>query len=151
MGFVFDNTEGDKILDRMLDMADDIDDKVGTYASELSFELFREDPPFAYVSTAEEACDSVGTWSAIRLVAKYEKDNFGEMQTEIDPCRIANVCVYIYGEFFLNQSEHLQRVWDNKLTKRDINKIKKELQHFLDYGVSSRMFDGMVWDEYGTY
>lgn len=73
------------------------------------------------------------------------------MHSEIDPCHIANMCVYIYGGFFLNQSEHLQRVWDSKLTKRDINKIKKELQAFLNEGVSSRMFDGMVWDEYGTY
>ena len=151
MGFVFDNTEDDKILDKMLDMADAIDEKVGTYACDLHDELFNEDLPFAYVSTAEEACDSVGTWSAIRLVNKYEQDNFGEMQTEIDPCRIANMCVYIYGGFFLRQSEHLQRKWDSKLTKRDINKIKKELQTFLNEGVSHREFDGMVWDEYGTY
>ena len=73
------------------------------------------------------------------------------MHTEIDPCHIANMCVYIYGVFFLNQSEHLQRKWDSKLTKRDINKIKKELQTFLNEGVSHREFDGMVWDEYGTY
>lgn len=31
MGVVFDNTEDDKILDRMLAMANAIDDKVGTY------------------------------------------------------------------------------------------------------------------------
>ena len=30
MGFVIDNTEDDDILDRMLDMADNIDGKVGT-------------------------------------------------------------------------------------------------------------------------
>ena len=117
MGFVFDNTEDDKVLDRMLSMADDIDDKVGTYACDLQDELFREEPAFIYVSTAEEACDSVGTWSAIRLVMKYEQDNFGQVHTEIDPCHIANMCVYIYGGFFLNQSEHLQRKWDSKLTK----------------------------------
>lgn len=151
MGFVFDNTEDDEILDRMLSMANAIDGKVGTYACDLHNELFNEEPAFPYVSWAEAACDSVGTWSAIRLVFKYEQDNFGQVHTEIDPCHIANMCVYIYGRFFLNQSEHLQRKWDSKLTKRDINKIKKELQTFLDEGVSSRCFDGMVWDEYGTY
>lgn len=151
MGFVFDNTENDEILDRMLIMADAIDGKVGTYACDLRDELFNEDPPFIYGSQAEAACDSVGTWSAIRLVMKYEQDNFGQVHTDIDPYRVANMCVYIYGEFFLNQSAHLQRVWDKKLTKQDINKIKKELQTFLDVGVSHRTFDGMVWDEYGTY
>lgn len=41
MGFVIDNTEDDDILDRMLDMADNIDGKVGTYACDLQDELFR--------------------------------------------------------------------------------------------------------------
>ena len=151
MGFVFDNTEDDKVLDRMLVMANAIDGKVGTYGCDLHNELFNEDPAFIFVSQAEEACDSVGTWSAIRLVNKYEQDNYGDMHSEIDPCCIAIMCVYIYGEFFLNKSKHLQRKWDSKLTKRDINKIKKELQTFLNEGVSHREFDGMVWDEYGTY
>lgn len=151
MGFVFDNTEDDKILDRMLGMADSIDNKVGTMACDLHDALFNEDYAFIHEAVAIEACDSVGVWSAIRLVYKYEQDNFGKMGTAIEPCKIANMCVYIYGEFFLNQSEHLQKVWDKKLTKRDINKIKKELQTFLDEGVSYRNFDGMVWDEYGAY
>lgn len=151
MGFVFNNTEDDKILTRMLEMADSIDNKVGTAGCDLHDALFNKDYAFTHVGTAEEACDSVGTWSAIRLVQKYEQDYFGEMGTEIEPCRIANMCVYIYGEFFLRQSEHLQNKWEKELTKRDINKIKKELQTFLDDGVSYCHFDGMVWDEYGAY
>ena len=151
MGFVFDNTEDDKILNRMLGMADSIDNAVGTIACDLHDALFNEDYAFIHEAVAIEACDSVGVWSAIRLVSKYEQDNLGQMGTAIEPCKIANMCVYIYGEFFLNQSEHLQKVWDKKLTKRDINKIKKELQTFLDEGVSYRNFDGMVWDEYGAY
>lgn len=151
MQFKFDNTDNDRILARMLDMATCIDDAVGTYGCDLQSQLFNEDYAFSISSYAEEACESVGTWSAIRLVAQYEKDNFGEVQTEIEPCKIANWCVYIYGEFFLNKSETLQKAWDRELTKRDINKIKKELQHFLDEGVTYRGFDGMVWDYYGSY
>ena len=151
MDFVFDNTEDDKILDRMLEMADSIDNAVGTIACDLHDTLFNESDAFIHEAVAIEACDSVGIWSAIRLVSKYEQDNFGKMGTAIEPCKIANMCVYIYGEFFLRQSEYLQKVWDKKLTKRDINKIKKELQTFLDEGVSYRNFDGMVWDEYGAY
>lgn len=145
MGFVFDNTEDDKVLARMLEMADDIDNAVGTMACDLHDKLFNENYAFIHEAIAIEACDSVGTWSAIRLVYKYEKDNFGEMGTAIEPCKIADMCVYIYGEFFRRQSEHLQKVWNKKLTKRDIAKIKKELQTFLDEGVSYRHFDGMVW------
>lgn len=151
MQFKFDNTNNDRILARMLDIADSIDDAVGTYGCDLHSELFNEDYAFIYSSNAEEACESVGTWSAIRLVAQYEKDNFGNVHTEIEPCAIANMCVYIYGEFFLNQSKHLQKAWDRKLTKKDVSKIKKELQTFLNEGVSYRGFDGMVWGCYGTY
>lgn len=41
MGFVIDNTEDDDILDRMLDMANAIDGKVGTYACDLRDEHIR--------------------------------------------------------------------------------------------------------------
>lgn len=151
MQFKFDNTNNDRILARMLDMADSIDDAVGTYGCDLHSQLFNEDYAFTHTSDAEEACESVGTWSAIQLVAQYEKDYFDNVHTEIDPCAVANMCVYIYGEFFLNQSEHLQKAWDRELTKRDIHKIKKELQTFLDEGVSFSGFDRMVWDCYGSY
>ena len=101
--------------------------------------------------------DSVGVWSAIRLVHKYELDNYGESNTPIEPCRVANMLVYIYGEYMLNLSEHLHNRWDDELTSEDLDKIRKEI---IEWCVTylpdnkrsfSRPIDGLVWDEYQTY
>lgn len=152
MTIKYENPANDLILKRTMELFDTwIDECVGVNGSELCDRLFNEDYPFSYSGDAEEACASVGTWSAIRLVFKYEKDNFGEVFSEMEPSAIANQCVYIYGQFLLNKSEHLDTKWDKPLTKTDIKKIKKEVQKFFDEGVSYRDFDGMVWDYYGTY
>lgn len=152
MTIKYENPANDLILKRTVEMFDTwIDDCVGTSGCELCDRLFNDDYPFYYTGNAEEAVDSVGTWSVIRLVFTYERENFGEVFTEIDPGRIANQCVYIYGQFLLSKSEHLDKKWDEPLNKTDIKKIKKEIQNFFDEGVSYRNFDGMVWDYYGTY
>lgn len=152
MSIKYENPANDLILKRTMALFDNyIDECVGNSGWDVHDVIFNQDEAFIYDSAAAEACESVGTWSAIRLVFQYEKDNFGEVFTGVDPCKVANKCVYIYGEFLLNQSEHIQTKWDKRLNKTDIKKIKKEIQNFFDEGVSYLNFDGMVWDEYGTY
>lgn len=152
MTIKYENPANDLILNRTVEMFDNgIDECVGVEGAELHYALFNEEEAFCYASDAEDALTSVGTWSAIRLVSKYEHDYFGQLESDIDPCKIANMCVYIYGEFLLHQSEHLDKKWDKPLNKTDIKKIKKEIQNFFNEGVSYRNFDGMVWDEYGAY
>ena len=122
--------------------------------------LFNEDYAFIYDNEAEEAFDSVGVWSAIRLVHKYEMDNFGKSTTEVEPCKIANMLVYIYGEFLLAQVEHLQgEAWDRELTEEDLEIIAEQLEQWLeanapteaDKNYINRTLDGQVWDYYGAY
>ena len=122
--------------------------------------LFNEDYAFIHNNEAEEACDSVGTWSAIRLVKKYEEDNFGECHTEIEPCKIADMLVYIYGEFLLNQVKHLTgEAWDRELTDEDLEIIAGQVEQWLeanaptdaDRNYINRTIDGQVWDYYGAY
>lgn len=124
------NKENDEIFAKVCEILDERldDDAVGEYGYDLHNYLFNSVYAFIHDSEAEEACESVGTWSAIRLVQTYEKDNFGESTTEIEPCKIANMLVYIYGEFLLQQVEHLQdEVWNEALDSADIEKIKLEL------------------------
>ena len=142
-----------EILDERLDA-----DAVGQYGGDLHNYLFNEDYAFIHNNEAEEAVNSVGVWSAIRFVKKYEEDNFGECNTEIEPCKIANMLVYIYGEFLLAQVEHLQGdAWDRELTLEDVEQVKEELQAWLannlptDEHWQRRTLDGQVWDYYGTY
>lgn len=154
------NKENDEIFAKVCEILDERldDDAVGEYGYDLHNYLFNSVYAFVHDSEAEEACESVGTWSAIRLVQTYEKDNFGESTTEIEPCKIANMLVYIYGEFLLQQVEHLQdEVWNEALDSADIEKIKLELMAWLENNLPNdehwqrETLDGQVWDNYGTY
>lgn len=150
----------DHILRRTGQLFNDrLPDAVGQYGCDLHNFLFNEDYAFIHNNEAEEACNSVNTWSAIRLVNKYEEDNFGECNTEIEPCKIANMCVYIYGEFLLNQVEHLRgEAWDRELTTEDLEIIADQMAKWLELNAptdsdrySKREIDGQIWDYYGAY
>ena len=152
------NPENDHIFERACDLLDErLDGAVGEYGCDLHNYVFNEIFAFDNDKQAEVAVDSVGVWSAIRLVKKYEQDRFGESSTPIDPYRIGNMVVYIYGDFMLNLSEHLQNTWDDKLTAEDLDKVRKEIiewcvTYLPDNKRSSRRpIDGLVWDEYQTY
>lgn len=154
------NKENDLIFEKVCEILDKRlnDDAVGQYGCDLHNYLFNEGYVFIHESEAEEACESTGVWSAIRLVHTYEKDNFGEISTEIEPCKIANMLVYIYGEFLLQQVEHLRdEVLDEALDSADIEKIKLELMAWLEDNLPNDehwnriTLDEQVWDYYGAY
>ena len=155
------NISNDEILERTGELfSARLPESVGQYGCDLHNFLFNEEAGFNWDNEAETACESVGTWSAIRLVKKYEEDNFGECNTEIEPCKIANMLVYIYGEFLLAQVEHLQgEAWDRELTEEDLEIITEQLEQWLeanapteaDKNYINRTIDGQVWDYYGTY
>lgn len=154
------NINDDKILERAGDLFNDrIHEAVGQYGCDLHNFLFNEEYAFIFDNVAESAVDSVNVWSAIRLVRGYELDNFGECNTEIEPCKIANILVYIYGEFLLNQVEYLQgEAWDRELTEEDLDIIAEQLEQWLeanapteDNRYTNREIDGQVWDYYGAY
>lgn len=154
------NLNNDKIFSAMGEMFNArIESAKGEYGCDLHNHLFNEEQAFIYGGDAEEACDSVGTWSAIRLVHTYEKYNFGEVTTDIEPCRIANMLVYIYGEYLLNQVAYLQGdKWDEELTEEDLNIIVEKVEEWLELNLptesdrySKREFDVQVWDCYVAY
>lgn len=155
------NINDDKILERTGELFNDrLPEAIGQYGCDLHNFLFNEDYAFIYDNEAEEACDSVNVWSAIRLVKKYEEDYFGKCNTEISACKIANMLVYIYGEFLLAQVEHLQgEAWDRELTEEDLDIIAEQLEQWLeanapteaDKNYINRTLDGQIWDYYGAY
>nr|DAR95719.1 MAG TPA: hypothetical protein [Caudoviricetes sp.] len=154
------NINDDKILERTGKLFNDrLPDAVGQYGCDLHHYLFNTDYAFIYDNEAEEAVNSVNVWSAIRLVRQYEMDNFGESTTEIEPCKIANMLTYIYGEFLLAQLQYLQGdTWDCELTEEDLEIIAEQLEQWLEANVptqtdryTNREIDGQIWDYYGTY
>ena len=65
---------------------------------------FNEDYYIVYHSRAIDWLKShdIDTFEAIDIVKQYEEDNFGEFTTDINPERIVNMLVYIYGEEVLH-------------------------------------------------
>lgn len=147
----------DKIAERMFDLLNErLSDAVGQYGCDLHNYLFNEEPAFIYYNTAEDACERLGVFSAIRLVYKYEKDNFGEVGTEIESCKIANMLVYIYGEYLLQVSNAVDdEQWDRELTVEDLALIEGRIQKWCDENLPQneqyRTLDEQVWDYYGSY
>lgn len=154
------NIQNDLIFARTGELFNDrLADAVGQYGCDLHSYLFNEDYAFISDNEAEEACERVDVFSAIRLVQKYENDNFGASYTKIEPCKIANMLTYIYGEFLLAQVEHLQgEAWDRELTEEDLQIIAEQLENWLEANApnendryTNREIDGQVWDYYGAY
>lgn len=154
------NISNDKILERTGELfSDRLPEAVGQYGCDLHSFLFNEYYAFIFDDEAESAVDSVSVWSAIRLVCRYEMDNFGESITEIEPCKIANMLTYIYGEFLLAQVEHLGgEAWDRELTEEDLEVIAEQLEQWLEANAptendryTNREIDGQIWDYYGAY
>ena len=154
------NINDDKILDRTGELFNDrLPEAVGQYGCDLHHFLFNEDYAFIFDNVAESAVDSVGVWSAIRLVKNYEEDYFGKCNTDVEPCKIANMLVFIYGEFLLNQVEHLTgEALDRELTEEDLAIIAEQLEQWLeanapteaDKNYINRTLDGQEWDYYGA-
>lgn len=91
---------------------------INTYGCDLHNKLFNEDYFIIYHYKAIEwlkECE-VDTFDAIDTVFEYEKDNFGEVNTQINPESIVNMYAYIVGESVLSECEHLDKKWDVRLT-----------------------------------
>jgi hypothetical protein len=103
--------------------------QVGTYASDLHNELFNMDYFIIGTYQAKQFLNKYDIFEAIDKVNTYEKEHFGEVITEIsNPEKLVNMLAYIIGEELLSNCQTLQTKWDDRLTKTDLNKIKRELK-----------------------
>lgn len=88
------------------------------YYRDIHSEVFNSDYTYVYTQDAIEALEDYGTFTAIGEVVEYEKDNFGEVTTDLsDPTKVANMMVYILGESVIygrddDFSNKLDSVWD---------------------------------------
>lgn len=101
-------------------------------ASELHHHLYNEDYFIIGTYQAKEFLANKvdgGVFAALEKVREYELDNFGEMLTDVtDPEKLVNMYAYIVGEEALNECETLRKKWDGRLTDKDLDKIKAELE-----------------------
>jgi len=70
---------------------------------ELHNQIFNTDYYLVYTGECEDWLgDKV--FDVIRTITEYEKDNFGEVTTDLsDPCKLVNMYVYIVGEELIGE------------------------------------------------
>jgi len=95
--------------------------------ADLHHHLFNED---YFIIGHYQAQQFLGdqAFRAIEYVQDYEKDNFGEVSTEITDEKIANMFAYIAGEEILQRSKHLERCWDKPLNENSLKIIAMEIK-----------------------
>ena len=112
------------------DIIEKLEDEVGldAYGADLHNELCNTD---YFIIGRYQAKQFLGdnVFDAIEMIKDYEQSNFGEVTTDLsEPEQVANMLVYIIGEFVLSESDHLKEKWDDKLTSDDFTKIAKDLE-----------------------
>tara|TARA_R100001015_G_C4605784_1_gene160836 strand:- start:471 stop:836 length:366 start_codon:yes stop_codon:yes gene_type:complete len=109
------------------DILNKLNDYVDIYACDLHHELCNTD---YFIIGTYKAKQFLGaeTFEIIEMIKEYEQDNFGEVLTDFSNAeKVANMFAYIVGEEILNESNHLNEVWDDELKETDIKRIKEEI------------------------
>ena len=108
------------------------------YLCDLHNEVFNMD---MYTNNRDEAIkilDSLGAYSVIEEITRYEQDNFGEVNTHrlASPCDVLSMFWYIAGEEALAELAEdvpeFSDLWDEELTEDDclvlIDRFKKKME-----------------------
>ena len=115
----------DAIIESLTDGYDD-------YYCDLHNYLFNEDYHYCYTSEAKKALDEIGVFDAIGVIVEYEKDNFGEVNTDFtNPCDVANMLYYIVGEEVLYDLFDECELWDEVRDDEATEETNKALVQWL--------------------
>jgi hypothetical protein len=119
-----------EVLSHAIDGLVNIRDSI--YGCDLHNELFNTDYFIIGYYEAEQflkGCED-GIFGAIEIIKNYENDNFGEVSTDFSSSeKVANMYAYIKGEEILSESKTLQKKWDKRLSAKDLENIKTELEN----------------------
>ena len=104
---------------------------LGKEVSEIHNEVFNMDYfVIGYYQAEQYLIQHEGVFNAIADVQEYEKDNFGEVFTDLSSSeKVCNMLAYIKGEELLNSLDTIQEHWDNELTEEIQSLILEELNN----------------------
>lgn len=125
-----ENYEGDSQTfdDFFQEVYNDSERNIYTYEAQKDTDAFRNDE---YMDGYETMLD--GVWGAIDLVRQYEETEFGEMNTKIEPCAIANMIDYIRASSVLyDLLEDAELEMDDNLSSENCKKVYKVIDEELE-------------------
>ena len=108
------------------------------YLCDLHNEVFNMEMYTEDRNKAVEILDSLGAYSVIEEITRYEQDNFGEVNTHrlASPCDVLSMFWYIVGEEALAELAEdvleFDNLWNEELTEDDclvlIDRFKKKME-----------------------
>ena len=103
------------------------------YYCDLHHEVFNTDYYIIGTYEAKKALEEYGVFDAIEKVQTYEKDNFGEVYTDLsDPEKLINMLYYIIGEEVLFEImdgiEAFNENWNNQADEETNAEILKAIK-----------------------
>ena len=103
------------------------------YYCDLHDEVFNSDYYIIGTYKAKKALAEYDVFDAIEKVQTYEKENFGEVYTNLsDPEKLINILYYIIGEEVLYEImdgiEAWNENWNNRATEETNNEILKAIE-----------------------
>ncbi len=82
-----------------------------------------------FVKSEQDTLTKYDVFTAIGKVYKYEKEEFGEVTTDLDkPHKLLNMLAYVIGQEILQNCKTLQDNWDNELTEKQLKIVAKEMK-----------------------
>ena len=103
-----------------------LEDGYSGWYSDLHNEVFNTDYYIIGTYDAKEALKEYDVFEAIDLVQNYEKDNFGEIYTDMsDPEKLINMVYYIIGDEVISEMNDINEFNDNwcEEATEELNKI----------------------------
>ena len=118
------------------EIKEDIAEKLSCYSGcycDLHNEVFNTNYYIVGTAIAKEALEQYGVFNAIEEIQTYERDNFGEVYTDLgDPKKVANMLYYILGENFMFNGEEFGEIlnehWDETASDEVNEQLIKSLE-----------------------
>lgn len=99
------NEMKDEAIDAIMEV---LEDGYCGYYSDLHNEVFNTDYYIIGTEMAKDALREYDVFEAIELVRNYEKDNFGEVYTDLsNPEKLINMVYYIIGEEVISEMNEI--------------------------------------------
>lgn len=109
-----------------------IEDGYSGYYCDLHNEVFNTDYYIIGTYEAKKALKEYDVFEAIELVQNYEKDNFGEVYTDLsNPEKLINMVYYIIGDEIIGEMYDIKAFddnWNNIAEEETNNIIVEELK-----------------------
>ena len=114
------------------DIIEALQDGYSSYYCDLHNEVFNTDYYIVGTYEAKKALEECGVFDALEKIQEYEKDNFGEIFTDLsNPEKVVNMLYYIIGEEVIFEMmegiDAFHDNWNNKATDETNKEILEAL------------------------